>query len=107
MEVGEITLSNACNWPRFEISSSVAPSEKNSWFGSPERFRKGRTAMDRICEERGCGQNLHAAAAMIRNRAAAAIHIHNLLTGARADGVDSAVDRDRRRKSTTSSRMDW
>ena len=36
------------------ISSSVMPSAKYSWDGSPLKFSKGRTAKDRIAGDRRC-----------------------------------------------------
>src|SRR5579871_6216940 len=62
-EVNEITR-NERIWARFEIKASVAPSVKYSCCGSPDRFRSGSTAIDRIRPAAaGGGRNFHHASA--------------------------------------------
>lgn len=55
-EVREITF-RAEIFERWVMSSSVMPSEKYSWAGSPERFVRGRTARERMDDPRGPGPN--------------------------------------------------
>src|SRR5215475_7293422 len=85
VDVREITRSEL-TLARLVINSSVMPSAKYSWAGSPERFARGRTAMDSIRADGLCDLSRQAsqiqtvAASNMSNRASA-MNIRRLLGG--------------------------